>query len=216
MAKFTFKFFFLPAVALGLTMLVMNFIFGVEVLPKGSVEEMQSFIKSGEAVSSAEQSASIGGDFTLTNQHGEVVSNEDFKGKLMLVYFGFANCPDVCPTDLANISAAMEMLDATEQEQIVPIFITVDPERDTQEALAQYMSNFYAGFQALTGSSEDAQAAAKAYRVYAKKVEMAGMDGYMMEHSAYIYLMDGEGKYIRHFRHNDSPEVLVEGVKSAM
>ncbi len=215
MLKITFKFFFMPAVALGLTMLVMNLLFGVKIVPEGSVEAMEKFMQ-GEDISAESGQASIGGDFMLTNQHGDVISNADFKGKLMLVYFGFAHCPDVCPIDLANISAAMEMLSEEEQAQVVPVFITVDPARDTQAALATYMESFYRGFQALTGSQEQVDTAAKAYRVYAKKVEMAGMDDYMMEHSAYIYLMGRDGVYIKHFRHNDAPEVLVEGVKSAL
>lgn len=214
MFKITLKYFFMPAIALGLTMLIMQLVFGVKMVPEGSVDDMRNFIKTG-AIDSP-QAAAIGGDFELVNQRGETMTNRDFKGKLMLVYFGFANCPDVCPTDLANISAAMEMLSEEEREQIVPIFITVDPERDTVESLSIYMQNFYDGFQALTGTKEQAEAAAKAYRVYAKKREMAGMDDYMMEHSAYIYLMDREGVYIKHFRHNDSPATMVEGIKPAL
>lgn len=217
MTRFILKYFFFPAVALGLTMLVMSTFFGVKFVPEGSQQQLKEFMETGkEAEHNHENKALIGGPFTLINQRGETVSNEDFKGKLMLVYFGFANCPDVCPTDLANISGAMELLSEEERAQVVPLFITLDPARDTQESLALYMQNFDPSIQGLTGSEEEIEAASKAYRIFAKKVKMEGMSDYMIQHSAYIYLMDREGEYKLHFRHNTPSEEIADVVRGAL
>ncbi len=215
MFKITFKYFFTPAIALGLSMSVMQGVFGVKVVPEGVMNDLQMFMQTGNMPQSHKQTT-IGGDFELMNQHGKLVNNVDFKGKLMLVYFGFTHCPDVCPTDLGNISTAMEMLADKDKERIVPLFVTVDPARDTVERMADYMQHFYGGLQALTGSKDQVDVATKAYRVFAKKVEMEGMGDYMMEHSAYIYLMGYNGEYLRHFRHSDSPQVLLDGIKAAL
>lgn len=156
----------------------------------------------------------IGGPFTLTNQQGKPVSDTDFQGKLMLVYFGFSHCPMICPTDMATLTRAMDQLGA-DAAQVQPVFITIDPERDTVEKLAEFAKAFYPGFQLLTGTPEQVKVATDAYRVYAQKVEMDGGD-YMMDHSAYIYLMGRDGKYLTHFQHDQPAEEIVAEVKEFM
>ena len=135
----------------------------------------------------------IGGPFSLTDQNGTARQDSDFRGKLMLVYFGYVYCPDVCPTTLAAMSQALDQL-GPESDQVQPIFITVDPERDTPAQLKLYATNFHPRLLALTGSPEQVVVAEKDYRVYAKKVAEPGQADYLMDHSSFIYLMDRNGK----------------------
>lgn len=157
--------------------------------------------------------ALIGGAFTLTNQNGEKVSDTDFKGKLMLVYFGFTNCPMICPTDLAVITGVLDELSEGELEKIQPIFITIDPERDTVAQIKTHLENFHPKIQGLTGSAEEIAAAANAYRVFYQKVEAEDLAQYQMNHSAFMYLMDKNGEYITHFRHKQPVEEIVASVR---
>jgi protein SCO1/2 len=135
----------------------------------------------------------IGGPFSLTDQNGAVRQDSDFRGKLMLVYFGYTYCPDICPTTLAAMSQALDRL-GPESDRVQPIFITVDPERDTPAQMRLYASNFHPRLLALTGSADQVAVAEKAYRVYAKKVAEPGKMDYLMDHSSFIYLMDRDGK----------------------
>ena len=159
--------------------------------------------------------ASIGGAFELTNQDGEIVKNTDFAEKFMLVYFGFTNCPMVCPTDMAVITQSLEAL-GDKANEIQPIFITVDPKRDNPAQIKDFLSAFYPSFQGLTGTQEQVDAVAKAYRTYYAEVDNEGsMDSegeYTMDHSAYIYLMGRDGKYITHYRHNQAIDEIVESL----
>lgn len=156
--------------------------------------------------------ASIGGPFTLIDGAGETVTAADFAGKPMLVYFGFTFCPEICPTELLNIADAIDLLPADVAQRIQPIFITVDPERDTPEVVGEYAGNFHPRMVGLTGTPEQVRTAAQAYRVYYAKEEPAGGGLYMMAHSSYIYLMDGEGRYVRHFRMGTTPEEIAAAV----
>lgn len=156
--------------------------------------------------------AAIGSSFTLTNQRGEKVSDTDFRDKLMLVFFGFTNCPAICPTDLAIMSTVMTEL-GNEAEKVAPIFITVDPERDTVEQLLLYMQNFHPSITALTGTQAEIDNVLAGYKIYARKVENEMMEGYMFDHSAYTYLMDKSGNYITHFPHDSKPEEIVKTLK---
>jgi protein SCO1/2 len=175
--------------------------------------------KAGEtpnAITSQAQStgeAAIGGPFTLSNQKGETVTQATYAGKLMLVFFGFTYCPEICPTDLTVMGNAMKMLTPEEATQVVPIFITVDPERDTVEQMKTYLSSFDPSIQGLTGTREQVDGAIKSYRVYAKKVEDPGSTDYTMDHSAYFYLMGRDGKYLIHFPHGEKPEAIVEAIR---
>lgn len=166
-------------------------------------------------VKTAEQNAKalIGGPFSLVNHHGKDVTHEDFKGKYMLVYFGYAYCPDICPMDLQIMSEALDQLPPAVLSEITPIFITVDPNRDTVEIMAQYVPAFHENMIGLTGSEEQTKAAKKSYRVYAareKIEEGADPDSYLVNHSAFIYLMDRAGEYVTHFRSMADPAQIAE------
>lgn len=155
----------------------------------------------------------IGGPFQLTDQFGKVRSERDFRGHLMLVYFGFTTCPDICPTDLQAIGLAMDRL-GTDADDVQPLFITVDPERDTREHLADYVAMFHPRLLGLTGSAEAVQNAADAYRVYYKRVDFDKGDGYYtVDHSAFIYLMDRDGKYLGFFPPGTPAEKIVEMIR---
>ena len=139
----------------------------------------------------------IGGPFTLTDHTGRQVTEKDFQGKAMLIFFGYTFCPDVCPTSLTEISAAMDKLGPM-AAQVVPILVSVDPERDTPEVLKDYVAHFHPSIVGLTGTQEQIKQAAKAYRVfYAKVVDEGGdKDAYLMDHSSVIYLMGPNGKFL--------------------
>jgi len=140
--------------------------------------------------------AKIGGPFTLVNQDGRTVTDRDFQGKYRIVYFGFANCPDICPTDLARIGQALrtfEKSDPARGARVQPIFISVDPERDTPARLKEYVAAFHPRLAGLTGTPQQIADAAKAYAVYYGKVP-ADNGEYTMDHMRVIFLMDPDGK----------------------
>lgn len=143
--------------------------------------------------------ALIGGPFKLTDHHGKTVTDQDFRGKFMLVFFGYTYCPDICPTELQVMATALNSLGA-EGERITPAFVTVDPQRDTPEQLANYVQSFHPRLVGLTGSAEEIAAVAKAYRVYYAKADGGDTAAdYLMDHSAFVYLMGPDGKYVTHF-----------------
>lgn len=157
----------------------------------------------------------IGGPFTLVDQNGVRRTDADFRGKLMLVFFGYTYCPDVCPTTLQTVTDALDALGA-DAAKVAPLFITVDPARDTVERMKEYAGYFHPQLVALTGSEEEVAAAAKAYRVPYSKVsggDAAGPDDYLMNHSAYSYLMDAEGAYLTHFTPEDSAETMAQTIR---
>jgi protein SCO1/2 len=154
--------------------------------------------------------ALVGGPFKLIDQSGKDVTDRDFRGRHMLVFFGFTHCPDICPAELQVMSAALDQL-GDEAHKVVPIFITLDPERDTQAAIADYVKHFGSNFVGLTGSPEAVAAAAKAYRVAYAKVEIQGAaDGYTVDHSALVYLMDTDGEYVTHFVYGTSADKMAK------
>jgi cytochrome oxidase Cu insertion factor (SCO1/SenC/PrrC family) len=160
--------------------------------------------------------ALIGGPFTLTNQDGKRVTDQDFRGKYMLVVFGYTTCPDVCPAELQAIANAVDVL-GDKADKVNPIFITVDPERDTVERVAGYVKNFHTRFIGLTGSPDEIRQAARAYRVYYAKAEDKGSaTGYLMDHSAFMYLMSPQGEYVTHFAYGTAPEKIAAAVEKAM
>jgi cytochrome oxidase Cu insertion factor (SCO1/SenC/PrrC family) len=152
----------------------------------------------------------IGGPFALTDHTGKPRTDADFRGKLMLIYFGFTYCPDVCPTDLQQIGLAVDQLGAA-GETVEPVFVTLDPERDTPEHLAEYMPYFHPRFVGLTGDADAIKQAASEYKVYYAKVPAA--DGYTVDHSAFIYLMDRDGKYLGFFPPGTSAERMVPTIR---
>ena len=154
--------------------------------------------------------ALVGGPFKLIDQSGKEVTDRDFRGRYMLVFFGFTHCPDICPAELQVMSAALDRL-GDNANKVVPIFITLDPERDTQSVIADYVKHFGAKFVGLTGSPEAVAAAAKAYRVaYAKVEEQGAADGYTVDHSALVYLMGTDGEYVTHFAYGTSADKMAE------
>lgn len=133
------------------------------------------------------------GVFTLVNKRGQTVTNDDFEGKIMLVYFGFTHCPDVCPNDVGVISAALNAL-GSQADSVAPIFITVDPERDTPDVLASYFA-FDERIIPLTGTVEAAAAARAAYKLYAQKAPFGdGQEGYDVQHGRFFYINDRTGQ----------------------
>ena len=160
--------------------------------------------------------ALIGGPFTLTNQKGERVTDETFRGKYMLVSFGYTFCPDVCPAELQLMANAIDLLGA-KAEKVTPIFITIDPQRDTVSQIAGYVDNFHPRMVGLTGTPEEVKEAASAYRVYYAKAEGASTSsGYLMDHSTFLYLMDPQGLYVTHFPYGITRENLADGIAKAM
>ena len=159
--------------------------------------------------------ALIGGPFTLTDADGKRRTDAEFRGRHMLVFFGFTNCPDFCPTALSTMSQALEKL-GPKAEKLAAIYITVDPERDTPEELKKYAQNFDKRIVMLTGTPAEIAAAARAYRVYYAKRELGKPGEYTMDHSAYIYLLGPDGKYLTHFRNAVSPDDLAEALKKRL
>ena len=158
----------------------------------------------------------VGGPFALTDQTGARRSDADYRGRYMLIYFGYTYCPDICPTSLLTMSHGLELLAEQAPEaakQVVPVFITVDPERDTVEALAAYAPSFHPDLVALTGTAEEIAAAAKAYRVYYAKAEDEASGTYLMDHSSFIYLIGPDGAYRTHFGHTAPSEEIAEGLE---
>jgi len=162
--------------------------------------------QSASSVNTVSGAPSIGGAFTLTDQTNAVVTAETLKGKYSLVYFGFTHCPDICPLSLSVMTQALNIAGPM-AEDVVPVFITVDPERDTVSVMADYAANFHPRMLALTGSLEQVREAASAWRVYFKKSNPTA-DGYMMDHSGYVYLMDRELKYVMHFKSDATAEQM--------
>jgi len=133
----------------------------------------------------------------------------------MLVFFGFTHCPDICPAELQVIAASLDEL-GPKAEEVVPIFVTLDPERDTPEVMADYVKNFGSRFVGLTGSAEAIAEAAKAYRVAFSKFEnkdAVGDDNYSIDHSAFVYLMGRDGEYITHFNYGAPAAKMTESLR---
>ncbi len=159
--------------------------------------------------------AAIGGPFELVNQNGQTVTQETFKGRPQLIYFGFSNCPDVCPTALQQMAAALKMAGLGPKD-IWPIFISVDPDNDTPEVLADYVTapSFPPGLVGLTGTPEQVDHAKKTFKVYAARVPEPDGDSYSYDHSSLIYFMDGNGKFLDVFSSLDTPEKIAKRLKA--
>ena len=158
--------------------------------------------------------ALIGGPFALVDQHGKKVTDRDFRGRYMLIFFGFTHCPDICPAELQVISASLDEL-GPKAADVVPIFVTLDPERDTPEVMADYVKNFGSRFVGLTGSPEEIAEAAKAYRVAFSKFDKGADDNgnYSIDHSALAYLMGKDGEYITHFPYGTPAAKMTETLR---
>lgn len=157
--------------------------------------------------------ALIGGSFSLVDHHNKPFTDKDLLGKYSLIYFGFTYCPDICPTSLLIITNALNEL-GNKADQITPVLISVDPERDTPEVLADYVANFHPSLIGLTGTPEQVKKAAQAYKVYYQKVEQPDSEiDYLVDHSGYIFLMNPQGEYVTHYTHDISVEELVASLR---
>ena len=161
------------------------------------------------------QGLALGGAFSLVDHTGRRVTEADFAGKLGLIYFGFTYCPDVCPTELGITASALDLLGA-EAARVTPILITIDPARDTQAALADYVSRFHPALIGLTGTDEEIAQAARAFRVYYRKIQPSGASDYLMDHSSFIYLVGPDGRVRQLFRPNMAPEAIAAAIRGQL
>ncbi len=162
-----------------------------------------------------QQVAQLGGPFELVDMHGRKFTQDDLKGKYTLLYFGYTFCPDICPTELTIIGETLNKLgDLRKQFRVV--MVSVDPERDTPEVLKDYMANFGPEFIGLTGTPEQIRKMAKNWRAFYRKVPDESGESYSMDHTAVTYLLDKNGKYIRHFAYGTPPERMAKGILEAI
>ncbi|MDG1709464.1 MAG: SCO family protein [Emcibacteraceae bacterium] len=158
--------------------------------------------------------ALIGGPFSLTNHSGDAVSDQDFLGKYMIVYFGYTYCPDVCPMDLQIMADALRELSEEQLEEINPVFVSIDPERDTVDVMAEYVGFFHPQMIGLTGTVEQVDRVKKEYRVYAAKADDTA--DYLVDHTSYTYFMDKDGNLLKHFNHGEDPTYMAQTMVSLM
>lgn len=156
-----------------------------------------------------------GGPFTLESTTGKV-SLSDFRGKVVVLYFGYTSCPDICPTSLVTIASAINLLDDKDKMQIQPVMISLDPERDTPELLKQYVSHFYPNMIGLTGSQENIKRIAKNYQInFRKKITDSSID-YMVDHSSVYFIIDRDGKLFTHLLYDATPKEIAEKIKRTL
>lgn len=157
--------------------------------------------------------AKIGGPFELVDaQSGKTVTDQDYKGKWLLIYFGYTHCPDACPTALNDLSLALDKL-GDKRRDMAPLFITIDPDRDTADVMKDYAASFAPDIVGLTGSAEQIAKAEKEYRVYAAKHPTKD-GGYDMDHSSIIYVMDPSGRFVTNFTHETDPDQMAAKLMS--
>jgi len=172
----------------------------------------------------------IGGPFTLVDHTGRAVTEKDFGGRYLLVFFGFSNCADVCPTTLADIATTLDLL-GTDSNAVQPMFVSLDPERDTPERLAEYVMAFHPKIVGLTGTPEQIAAVAKEYRAFYEKVSAASYygnetgkaegksgpgDDYLISHQGNTYLMSPSSEYLTHFAYGTKPEEMAATIREAV
>lgn len=157
----------------------------------------------------------IGGDFALTNQDGKTTGLRDYRGKVVVMFFGYTHCPDICPLTLVEMSRLRKLM-GPDAAKVQPIFVTIDPARDTTERLKTYLSNFEGGIIGLTGSARDITQVAKLYRAKFAKRDEGSAAGYLVDHTAFIYLVDPKGK-VRYLVPPDAgTDVLAEGARQLL
>ncbi len=160
--------------------------------------------------------ALFGGPFTLTDHTGARRTDADFAGQFMLIYFGYTYCPDICPTNLEVMARALDRLGAA-AEDVVPIFVTIDPGRDDASTLGAYLAHFGERFVGLSGSEAEIQAVARAYRVHRRKVIpdwVEGADDYLVDHASITYLMGPDGRFRTLFPHDTPDDVMAERIRA--
>jgi cytochrome oxidase Cu insertion factor (SCO1/SenC/PrrC family) len=151
----------------------------------------------------------VGGPFALTDHVGRRRTEADFRGKLLLIYFGYMFCPDICPTDLQAMGSAIDRLGPS-GDSVQPLFITLDPERDTPDQLADYVTAFHPRLVGLTGSEGEIKSVARAYKVYYTRATDPRTTDYILNHSAFIYLVDVDGKYLGFFPPGTTADRMIE------
>lgn len=161
------------------------------------------------------QQIQVGGPFTLLAHTGKAISDDDFRGRYMLVFFGYTFCPDVCPTALNEMAMTLDAL-GNDAEIVQPLFITIDPQRDTPEVLAEYVAAFDRRIIGLTGTAQQIASAAKAYHTYYAKAEIDGSSGdnYFMDHSAFIYLMGPDGRFLTALPYHETADQIARTIRS--
>lgn len=159
--------------------------------------------------------ALIGGPFEMVDHTGKTRKDTEFRGKYMLVFFGYTHCPDFCPTGLQAMAEALDAL-GKDADKIQPIFITIDAKRDTPKVLKDYVPNFHARLIGLSGSDAQVAKAAKAYKVYYARAGKPGTEDYLMDHSTFTYLMGPDGKYLTHFSHGTPPKKVAERIRKLL
>ncbi|MDB5369280.1 MAG: photosynthetic protein synthase [Roseomonas sp.] len=158
----------------------------------------------------------LGGPFRMTNQDGRSVTQADFGGRLLVGYFGFTFCPDVCPTELGAIANAMDLLSPSEAERAMPLFVTIDPERDTPALIKSYVANFHPRMVGLTGTPEQVAEMARSFRVYYAKASRPEVSEYLMDHSSFIYLIGADGRVRSLLRAQSSPEDIAAAIRASL
>ena len=162
---------------------------------------------------STQGKVNIGGPFQLVDGSGKKVSDMDFRGKYMIIYFGYTFCPDVCPTSLGEIAGAIDLLSDDEIEKIVPIFISVDPERDTPAIVGEYAKHFHERMVGLTGSMDAVKSVAKSYKAYFAKGEVDAHGDYPVDHTSYTYVVGPDGQFVTAYRHATPAKDMAKSLK---
>lgn len=172
---------------------------------------VRSYVDKPDATASGPR---IGGPFSLTDHNGKAVTDADYRGRYMLVFFGYTYCPDICPTAMQTISDALDML-GDKANNIVPVFISVDSKRDTPEHMKAFVESFHPNIVGLTGTPDQVAEVAKNYVVYYSRIEVEGSGGedYFLNHSSITYLMDPHGHFITHFSHGTPPKEIADKLR---
>lgn len=157
----------------------------------------------------------IGGDFTMVDHTGKTVTQDDFAGQYKLIYFGYSYCPDVCPSELQRMVAALDMAGGA-ADDVLPVFVSIDPARDTPEQLAEYVPMFHPRMVGLTGSAEQVAAMADAWKIYYARAEAEGSTNYLMDHSSYIYLMGPDDAPLKIFRPQTKPADMAAQIRAVV
>ena len=169
----------------------------------------------GEEANGGSGRAAIGGPFTLMDHTGKAVTDRDFRGQVALVFFGFTNCPDICPLTLQKITDALAEFPDDQTRNVVPVLITVDPARDTPEVLAEYISYFHPNTVGLTGTEEQIASVADVYRIFYNRVDLENGE-YTIDHSGFTYVMGPDGLYKTHFSSSAEVEEVIEKLASVL
>lgn len=158
----------------------------------------------------------FGGDFTLTPKDGKPVSLSDYRGKIVVLYFGYASCPDVCPTSLAVIGSAMKSLSESELADVQGLFVSVDPERDNGEKLQKFAQYFHKNFDGVTGTPEEIQQVARQYGSYFAKVETDSALSYLMDHTSTTFIIGRDGKFVSSEPHGATAAEVADAIRKAL